>query len=304
MGLSKDKLVFMESSIDSSDQVGAHLLGTGNAKIDSTVDVDAKDALNVHDADVKAQLVTLNAKDFSTSAKQDEQTALLTTIDASLNAIEASAASIDTKVSTAAKQDLQTTELVAINAELDAQTVHLASLAAEDFATETTLTGIKSQTDQFTFDAGRLAVVADIRLESDVADDAADTENPFKMGSRAIDGALTAISASGDKANVVSDMYRRVYVNTAPNVGFKTTAETAGTTASELVSSPLLGRVRVMIQNLGTKDVYLGFDNTVTSANGLRIAAGSFLEMPFGEDLDIWAISSQAGQDLRIVEIA
>lgn len=232
--LSKDKLIFDETDVASSDQVGAHLLGSGNAKITSSTD-GLREALDVNDSLVRA-------------------------------------------------------ELVAVNNELD---THTTSLAA-----------IQGKTDQLTFNAGRLEVLADIRLESDVADDAIDTENPFKMGSRAIDGALFAISASGDKANVVSDMFRRVYVNNAPNVGFKVSTATVGLTAAELVSVPLLGRVRLMIQNLGNKEIYIGFDNTVTATTGLRITAGAFLEIPFGEDLDIWAISLAAGQDIRIVEIA
>lgn len=260
--LSKDKLVFDESDVDSSDQVGAHILGSADAKVTSTTD-GAREALDVNDSLVKAAVESVDAELVLVNAELDSQTALLTTIDASLDVIE-----------------------------------------AIDFATETTLAGIKAVTDQLTITGGRLEVLADIRLESDVADDAADTENPFKMGSRAVDGALTAISASGDKANVVSDMYRRIYVNDAPNVGFKVSAEVVGLAAAELVATPLAGRVRIMIQNLGNKDVFIGFSNAVSTANGLRVAAGAFLEMPFGEDLDIWAISTAIGQDVRVVEIA
>lgn len=60
----------------------------------------------------------------ATAVKQDQQTALLTTVDASLNAIEASVAG----VSTLAEQQLQTTALSAANSSLDAIEADSASL--------------------------------------------------------------------------------------------------------------------------------------------------------------------------------
>ena len=60
----------------------------------------------------------------ATAVKQDQQTAILSTIDASLNAIEASVAG----VSTLAEQQLQTTALSAANSSLDAIEADSASL--------------------------------------------------------------------------------------------------------------------------------------------------------------------------------
>ncbi len=273
--LSKDKLVFSETDIAGSDQVGAHILGSSGVKITSTTN-GAKQELDVKDAATIAALATIDADIVSTNTKLDTQITKLT--------------SIDGKVATAANQASQITLLT--------------SLDGKDYATQATLAGIKTKTDQFTFNAGRLEVVADIRLESDIADNAVDSENPLKMGSRALDGALSAVSASGNKANVISDMYRRVYVNTAPNVGSKVTAASVTATASQLVATPLAGRVNIMIQNLGTKSIFIGFSGSVTVANGLRVSVGAFLEMPFGKDLPIFAISESGTQDVRIVEIA
>jgi len=336
MALSKDKLVFDETDLDNSDQVGAHVIGSAGEKITST-DVGGKEGLDVNvintinvaldsefaedsahsDADVGQHILAVRQDTLASSTSTDgdyssfkvnslgelythdvDLKAEMVLANTSLDAIEASVAAIDVDTSSII------TELQSVNTELDSQTTLLTSLDGKDFATETTLAAIEAQTSQFTFNSGRLEVLADIRLESDVADDEADTENPFKVGSRAVDGALTAISASGDKANVISDMYRRVYVNDAPNVGFKTSAATITDTASEVASSPLLGRKRIMIQNLGNKSIFIGFDNTVSILNGLRISAGGFLEMPFGEDLDIYSISESGSQDIRVVEIA
>lgn len=297
--LSKDKLVFDEADLASSDQVGSHIIGSSGAKVTSTsvgggkealdvfisgIDLDSEKAqgsdhtagdigqyvlavddngdynslhvnaageLKVHDADVKAQLVTLNGVDFATEAKQDTmitalgsvnseldaQTALLTTIDSTLSSIDGK------DFSTAAKQDAQTALLTTIDASLDA-------IEAVDFATETTLSGIKTKTDGLNF-AGQKLMVVD-----------------------------------------------------APNAGFKASAATVTGVAAELAATPLSGRVRIMIQNLGSKAIYLGFDNTVSASNGLRVSPGAFLEMPFGASLDLWAVSESGSQDIRIVEIA
>lgn len=284
---------FLEDSAHVSGDAGLHMLAVRQDTLASSVSADGDYAsfklnalgeLYVHDTDVKAQLVLANA---------------------SLDAIEASVAQIDLDTSSII------TELQSVNTELDSQTAILTTIdtslnniEAVDFATETTLAGIKAQTDQLTFDATRLTVFADINTASLVADDAVDSENPLKVGSRAVDGLLAAVSSSGDKANVISDMYRRVYVNDAPNVGFKTSAASVTNTAAEIASSPLLGRKRIMIQNLGNRAIYIGFNNTVSVSNGLRVSAGAFLEMPFGEDLDIWAITDSGTQDIRVVEIA
>lgn len=378
MALDLQKLVFDEAEVASSDQVGAHILGSASAKVSSTnvggkegLDVNvinaisialdsefAEDAahadgdvgqhvlavrqdtlsastsadgdyssfkvnsvgeLYVHDADLKAEMVLANASldaieasvaaiDVDTSSiitelqsvntELDSQTALLTTIDSSLDAIEASVAAIDIDTSSII------TELQAANSSLDNIEASVASIAAEDFATETTLAAIKAQTDQFTFNAGRLEVLADIDLESDVADDDADTENPLKIGSRAVDGLLPAISASGDKANVVSDMYRRIYVNDAPNVGAAYGAESVTTSAAQIAASPLAGRTRIIVQHNGNQNIYIGFDASVTTTNGLKVAPGAVLDLAFGEDLDLFAIAQSGTQNIRVIQIA
>lgn len=335
MSLTKQNLLFDEADIAGSDQVGAHILGSSSAKITSTL-VSGKEALDVNVANtISTQLTSEYAEDSAHSSgdngvailgvRQDtlaasvdadgdyaslkvnalgevyvhdtDVKAELVAANASLDAIEASVAAIDIDTSSII------TELQAVNTELDTQTGHLASIAAEDFATETTLAAIKAQTDQFVFDTGRLKVLADIALESDVADDAADTENPLKVGTRAVSGLLSAISASGDKANMISDMYRRVRFTDAPSVGASVASVAVAATATQIDASALAGRTRIMVQNVGAKDIYIGFSNAVAVANGLKVAKGAVLELPFGEDLDLYGISDGGSSEVRLVQI-
>lgn len=150
---------------------------------------------------------------------------------------------------------------------------------------------------------GRLwtnAVVA-----GDVADDAVDSGNPLKVGTRAVSGALAAVSATGDRANMISDLYRRTWVNTAPNIGGNNFALALGTTAggTALATTVLDGRRFIRVQNLGTKAIFWGF-GTVSAANGSRIAAGATEMIEAGPDIAVKAIAESGTQDLRIAQLA
>lgn len=137
-----------------------------------------------------------------------------------------------------------------------------------------------------------------------VADDAADDENPVKVGSKARIGALQAISADADRANLVSDRYRRVYVNNGSNVAMNNQAVTVDDTAALLIAASLSGRRSIIIQNVSNKAIFLGKDATVTSADGLRLAAGGTLTLEIGEDVPVYAVGDAAGSDIRVLELA
>ena len=147
---------------------------------------------------------------------------------------------------------------------------------------------------------GELKVAAD--LTSSVADDAADSGNPIKVGGRGVDGALTALSASNDRFDLLGDLYRRVYVNASPNVGTSHEAASVTTTAAEVLGTPLGGRTHVTVQNLGDAAVYIGNSSGVTSANGIQIPPCSSATFEWGEDLDMFLIAASGTQDVRLLE--
>lgn len=138
-----------------------------------------------------------------------------------------------------------------------------------------------------------------------VADDAVDTENPVKIGSRAVSGALTAVSATGDRANVISDLYRRVFINDSPNISVASAAVAVDNVAEvALPTSALAGRRRMMIQNLGANDIYVG-PTGLTTASGMRVAKGSTLALEIGQNVSLYAISGNASaSDVRVFELA
>jgi hypothetical protein len=138
-----------------------------------------------------------------------------------------------------------------------------------------------------------------------VADDAADAGNPVKVGSRAIDGALSAISAGNDRADMISDMYRRLWTTNAANAVGSNAAVSVDTTAGGVVlfATPVEGRCKALVQNLGSKDIFVGF-GTVTPANGIRIDAQSNMPIDIGPDLILKGITATGSSDVRVMQLA
>lgn len=85
---------------------------------------------------------------------------------------------------------------------------------------------------------------------------------------------------------------------------WKNTNQTVNTTASELAATPFTGRVKMIIQNLSAIDAYLGFDNTVTTSNGIILPGKSTFEFPYNATANVWAITASSSADIRIGEYA
>jgi hypothetical protein len=114
------------------------------------------------------------------------------------------------------------------------------------------------------------------------------------------------VSATDDRADQISDLYRRTWVNTSANIAGSNAAVSVDTTAGgvALFASPLAGRRVAQVQNLGSKAIFIGF-GTVTSANGLRVAAGATETLTdFGPDLALKAIAESGTQNVRVLQLA
>lgn len=134
------------------------------------------------------------------------------------------------------------------------------------------------------------------------ADDAVDSEAPVKVGSRAVSGALAAVSTSGDRADLRSDMYRRIWINDSPNIGVSTQSLTVNTTESAFPVA-LSGRRRMMIQNTSSNPVYVGPSGLDTTI-GLKIEKGATLSLEIGENVALYAIAGSNTNVIRVFELA
>jgi hypothetical protein len=138
-----------------------------------------------------------------------------------------------------------------------------------------------------------------------VADDAADNEYPVKVGSRSAWGTLNNISADNDRADLISDKYRRVYVNNGSNISIRAAAVTAGLSEVEIKSgaSRLPGRRLLMFQNLSNKECYIG-ETGVSASSGIVLAARASMTLDIGQDVPVYILGSAAGQNVRVLEMA
>lgn len=151
---------------------------------------------------------------------------------------------------------------------------------------------------------GRLYVTADI--DGSDADDAPSTVNPLFVGGLSHDGsgALGALSAADDRSALLMDLYRRVFVNDAKNIGWQVTPVTAGLTSAQMDATPLAGRTKALIQNQSNKSVYVK-NATATADNGsIEIPCGATMEFDWGEALPIHVIGVEAGQLVAFMEAA
>lgn len=149
---------------------------------------------------------------------------------------------------------------------------------------------------------GELKVAAD--LTSDVADDAADSGNPIKIGGRGVSGALTALSASNDRFDLLGDLYRRVWVNNSANIAMNTEAVSVTTTAAEVLATPLGGRKTITFQNRGNQSVFLLESAGTAKAQGIEIPKFSSATYDIGEDINVFLVSDSGSQDVRLLELA
>jgi hypothetical protein len=151
---------------------------------------------------------------------------------------------------------------------------------------------------------GSINVSGTITLDTD-ADDAPSTLNPVYVGGISADqgSALAAISAAGDRAAFTTDLYRRLFINDAPNVAVASVAVSVGLTAVALPTAALAGRTRILIQNNGDKPLFVG-PTGVTTASGLEVPKGGTLALEAGEAIALFGISTAAAQDVRVFELA
>lgn len=60
----------------------------------------------------------------------------------------------------------------------------------------------------------------------------------------------------------------------------------------------------LVLQSLGTGDIYVDLTNAVTSSTGLKIAANASVTLTLQQSQDLWVIASASSTDLRYVALS
>jgi hypothetical protein len=318
MGITLDEVTlsvdysYAEDSAHVSGDTGSFVLAVRQDTKASTAGTDGDYAALIQDADGDLYVSDTVAQ------------GLLTTIDADTGSIATDASTIAGAVSgTEMQVDIVASLPAGDNNIGNVDIVSMSGQFAEDAAHTTGDLGnfmlaVANHTEGALHDAdgdyaalqvdssGRLRVIGDLDLTGDlVGDDEADTEDPLKVGSRTYDqgSALSAVSAAGDKANLASDLYRRIHINQAMNVGWQVSTASVSTSEAQLAVTPLAGRKKVIIQNRSTSnDLYVRNATGVTTANGICIPKKTSMELELGESQAIYSIATGAATDVRILE--
>ena len=84
------------------------------------------------------------------------------------------------------------------------------------------------------------------------------------------------------------------------------TSLTVGVTAVEVKVgvNRLVNRKSVTLYNDSNATLFWGYSNTVTTANGMPILKGQFVEWSIGDSLPIFVIAGTAGNNIRVTEAA
>lgn len=304
--LSKDKLILDTANLSESDNVGAFIRDSLGSLITSTA-IGPIQALDVNVANsISTSSASDHAEDDAHVSGDIGSFALAVRNDVEGSLVDADGDYAPLQVDNLGRLRVFADLSVATSSEKAEDSVHVSgdigsfSLAVRQ---DSLASSVDADGDYAAFKLNSRGALWSVPVGT-VADDAADSENPVKVGSKARIGALTAISTTGDRADLLSDRYRRVYVNSGPNVAALNSTSSVTTTAAALLGAQLSGRRRYLIQNLGNRAIYVGKDATVTTVNGFRMAAGSNMDVELGEDVGLFAITDSGTQDVRILELA
>jgi hypothetical protein len=152
--------------------------------------------------------------------------------------------------------------------------------------------------------SGALRISGSLSISGQYAEDSAHASGDIGLYNLAVraDAPAVASSASGDYASQTVDAYNRSWVNSGANVSIATAAASVTTTSALLIASAA-GRRKVLVQNNGTKKVYLGASG-VASSSGIILPAGADLELEIGPALPLHAVAESGTQDVRVMQLA
>lgn len=306
--ISKDKLIFDVADLAASDDVGAYLRASDGTLLTHT-DVGGKKALDVNVANEVAVTIAPGAEIKITDGTDD----LAINADGSINAV-VSATDLDIRDLAFATDKVDVT---GSEVSLDAATLAaLENISAVVTATDLDIRDLNHAQDNVAIAQGGNTMVvnadgsinvnADISVSngSDKAEDSAHVSGDIGTYVLAVreDVLASSTSASGDYSSLKVDALGRLHtVDAAQDAVFS--AVSVATSATDLVASDLVNRRKVLIQNVSTRTVFLG-EAGVTTSTGIRLSAGSSIELEAGPQIDLHAIAQGGTADIRVLELA
>lgn len=262
-----DPAEYAEDSAFTSGDIGQFVLAVRQDTLaaDTSADGDysafkvtATGELYVHDTDVRAQLVAANS---------------------SLDAIEASVASIDVDTSSII------TELNTANSTLTSILADTATIDSQTLSIQNTLTALSK------------------------AEDAAHSSGDQGIQALAVrkDAQGSNVSADGDYSSLQTWSEGSLKVVDIANGSMLQQQVSVTNSATALPASALANRKSLMIQNTGSAKCWIGSATVTTSGAtaGIELPANSFMELEVGPAVSVYAIKTGvSGNNVNILELA
>ena len=120
----------------------------------------------------------------------------------------------------------------------------------------------------------------------------------------AVDLDIRNLAFATDKVDVSGSS---ITVNEGGFASWKVTREPVTTTVAEIVSTPLAGRLRMEIQNLGSQDVWAKNNNTLTAGeagNGFKLPKGTSWQVDLDDGADVFCATESGTATLKVAEFA
>jgi len=114
---------------------------------------------------------------------------------------------------------------------------------------------------------------------------------------------INSFVLGGNSLVVNTDGSLNVKSTAAGFTSWKVTKTSVTSSSTQLATTPLTSRVKMIIENLGGKAIYIAPTNAV-STNDLQIAAGSVQEIELAASADVFAITATGTSDIRVSEYA
>lgn len=264
---------YAEDSAHASGDIGLFTLGVRRDTRSSGVSADGDYAsfnvnnvgeMWVKDADALAQLVLANS---------------------SLDAIEASVASIDVDTSTII------TELQSANTSLDAIEADAEAIRVELLDQGTTLDAILA--DTATIDSQTLSIQNTLTALSK-AEDAAHSSGDQGIQALAVrKDANGSNAADGDYTSLLTTVSGALKVDDTANGSILQQQVSVANTATLLPTTALTGRKSLLVQNAGSSSIWIGAATVTASGatTGIEVPKGGFIELEVGPAVSVYGIS-------------
>lgn len=306
--ISLERLLFDPSSASDGPLVGSYLVGQGGTVATITTD-GALEQLDVHDKDAIALLTTIDSDIGDILTDTSAMVVDLAAIEVLLTSIDSDTGNILSDTN-AMVVDIAAIEVLLTSIDSDTGNIltDTSAMVVDLAAIEVLLTSIDSDTSTIAGDT--TSIDATLTALSKAEDSVHGSGDQGIMALAVRSDSEVALAADGDYHPLVVDEAGRLRViadidvtGLLPNTAINNEAISVGLTEVAIPASPLASRKLIQIQNNGDKSIFIG-KTGVTTANGIEISKGGSVILEAGPNIALYAISSAAAQDVRILELS